>query len=231
MRRNNREQQINNIISDLTKNRLPLFDTISIETFSKCNGGCSFCPVNRFDDPRPDNLMDEELFKKIILNLYDLEYNGQLILSLNNEPFLDKRIYSFIKLARKKLPNCFLELKKIINSFFDENGFKGSYYSDSYLIGTPSIGNIDDDPENIVNQVIESPYTRVPIWKDNNENIIGLIHAKNLLKSTIPLLSAQDEGNDCNCNTALENAIITAPDARDPEMLQKLKYIAGRVLK
>lgn len=42
--------------------------------------------------------------------------------------------------------------------------------------------NIDDDPENIVNQVIESPYTRVPIWKDNNENIIGLIHAKNLLK-------------------------------------------------
>ncbi len=31
--------------------------------------------------------------------------------------------------------------------FFDENGFKGSYYSDSYLIGTPSIGNIDDDPE------------------------------------------------------------------------------------
>ena len=42
--------------------------------------------------------------------------------------------------------------------------------------------NIDDDPEKIVNQVIESPYTRVPIWKDNNENIIGLIHAKNLLK-------------------------------------------------
>ena len=42
--------------------------------------------------------------------------------------------------------------------------------------------NIDDNPENIVNQVIESPYTRVPIWKDNNENIIGLIHAKNLLK-------------------------------------------------
>ena len=57
------------------------------------------------------------------------------------------------------------------------------------------------------------------------------MNAKNLLKSTIPLLSAQDEDNDCDCNTALENAIITAPDARDPEMLEKLKYIAGRVLK
>ena len=31
--------------------------------------------------------------------------------------------------------------------FFDENGFKGSYYAGSFLIGTPSIGNIDDDPE------------------------------------------------------------------------------------
>ena len=57
------------------------------------------------------------------------------------------------------------------------------------------------------------------------------MNAKNLLKSTIPLLSAQDEDNDSDCNTALENAIITAPDARDPEMLVKLKYIAGRVLK
>ena len=47
---------------------------------------------------------------------------------------------------------------------------------------TDELLNIDDDPENIVNQVIESPYTRVPIWKDNNENIIGLIHSKNLLK-------------------------------------------------
>ena len=43
--------------------------------------------------------------------------------------------------------------------------------------------------------------------------------------------SAEDEDNDCDCNTALENAIITAPDARDPEMLEKLKYIAARVLK
>ena len=42
--------------------------------------------------------------------------------------------------------------------------------------------NIDDDPKEIINQVIESPFTRVPVWKDHNENIIGLLHAKNLLK-------------------------------------------------
>jgi len=42
--------------------------------------------------------------------------------------------------------------------------------------------NIDSDPKEIINQVIESPFTRVPVWKDNNENIIGLLHAKNILK-------------------------------------------------
>ena len=42
--------------------------------------------------------------------------------------------------------------------------------------------NIDDIPEKIISQVAESPYTRIPVWKDNNENIIGLIHSKNLLK-------------------------------------------------
>ena len=42
--------------------------------------------------------------------------------------------------------------------------------------------NIDDDPKKIILQVTDSPHTRIPVWKDNNENIIGLIHAKNLLK-------------------------------------------------
>ena len=42
--------------------------------------------------------------------------------------------------------------------------------------------NIDDDPKKIIFQVTDSPHTRIPVWKDNNENIIGLIHAKNLLK-------------------------------------------------
>ena len=42
--------------------------------------------------------------------------------------------------------------------------------------------NIDDNPKKIILQVTDSPHTRIPVWKDNNENIIGLIHAKNLLK-------------------------------------------------
>ena len=32
------------------------------------------------------------------------------------------------------------------------------------------------------------------------------------------------------CDRALDTAIITAPDARDPELMRKLDAVAGRVL-
>ena len=56
--------------------------------------------------------------------------------------------------------------------------------------------NIDEDPEKIINQVVESPYTRVPVWKDNNENIVGLIHAKNLLRKLNELKSVKISRED-----------------------------------
>ena len=34
---------------------------------------------------------------------------------------------------------------------------------------------------NIVNQVIGSPYTRIPLWRSEPDNIVGVIHAKVLL--------------------------------------------------
>jgi 5'-methylthioadenosine phosphorylase len=35
----------------------------------------------------------------------------------------------------------------------------------------------------------------------------------------------------CSCRHALEHALITAPEARDPAVVQRLQGIAGRVLK
>jgi Mg2+/Co2+ transporter CorB len=37
-------------------------------------------------------------------------------------------------------------------------------------------------PDKIITEVLESPYTRLPLWKDNPDNIIGVIHTKALLK-------------------------------------------------
>jgi Mg2+/Co2+ transporter CorB len=41
--------------------------------------------------------------------------------------------------------------------------------------------NADDPPAKILDQLMKSQYTRVPIWKDESENIVGVLHTKDLL--------------------------------------------------
>ena len=43
--------------------------------------------------------------------------------------------------------------------------------------------NADDPPEVAVRTVLESPYTRMPLWRNSTENIIGVVHAKDLLRA------------------------------------------------
>src|SRR5699024_7301086 len=42
--------------------------------------------------------------------------------------------------------------------------------------------NADDPPDKLLNQVRESPYTRLPLWRDSPENIVGVLHVKALLR-------------------------------------------------
>jgi Mg2+/Co2+ transporter CorB len=42
--------------------------------------------------------------------------------------------------------------------------------------------NADDQPEVVVRTVLESPYTRMPLWRGSTDNIIGVVHAKDLLR-------------------------------------------------
>jgi Mg2+/Co2+ transporter CorB len=42
--------------------------------------------------------------------------------------------------------------------------------------------NADDPAEDIVNAVLKSGFTRIPLWRDKPENIIGILHAKDLLR-------------------------------------------------
>ena len=51
-----------------------------------------------------------------------------------------------------------------------------------------------------------------------------------LVKTTTPKLKDRFEPCHAGCQTALERALITTPDARDPEMIKKLNAVAGRVL-
>jgi Mg2+/Co2+ transporter CorB len=41
--------------------------------------------------------------------------------------------------------------------------------------------NAADPPQKILDAVVRSQYSRVPVWKDEPENIIGVLHSKDLL--------------------------------------------------
>jgi Mg2+/Co2+ transporter CorB len=43
--------------------------------------------------------------------------------------------------------------------------------------------NADDPPAKIVEDVLKAQYSRVPIWKDEPENIVGVLHTKDLLSA------------------------------------------------
>ena len=55
--------------------------------------------------------------------------------------------------------------------------------------------------------------------------------AKALVGAVTPHLQNDTCAPDCHCRKALEHALITAPEARDPAMLAKLDAVAGRLLK
>jgi Mg2+/Co2+ transporter CorB len=43
--------------------------------------------------------------------------------------------------------------------------------------------NADDPSETLVREILQSPHTRMPLWKGTTENIVGVIHAKDLLRA------------------------------------------------
>ena len=51
-----------------------------------------------------------------------------------------------------------------------------------------------------------------------------------LVKEVAPALSGRTGACEAGCHTALDDAIITGPDARDPKMVEKLSAVAGRAL-
>jgi 5'-methylthioadenosine phosphorylase len=54
--------------------------------------------------------------------------------------------------------------------------------------------------------------------------------ARALVAAAVPRLGAHTEPCPHGCDRALDNAILTAEDARDPELVARLAAVAGRVL-
>jgi len=54
---------------------------------------------------------------------------------------------------------------------------------------------IDGDlpPEQILDEVLASPYTRIPLWRDDPDNVFGILHAKAMLREVRALGGSVDK--------------------------------------
>ena len=95
------------------KQLFPLFNTINIETTSWCNFKCKFCPASFLD--RPHHVMSDKLYKKLIDELAEIDYTGDIKLHQSNEPMTDPNIYDRIAYARENT---------VCSVGFYSNGFK-----------------------------------------------------------------------------------------------------------
>ncbi len=43
--------------------------------------------------------------------------------------------------------------------------------------------NADNAPEAVVREILQSPHTRMPLWRGSLDNIVGVLHAKDLLRA------------------------------------------------
>jgi 5'-methylthioadenosine phosphorylase len=55
--------------------------------------------------------------------------------------------------------------------------------------------------------------------------------ARALVRKVAPRIHGDKAAARCPCRSALEHALITAPEARDPRIAERLSAVAGRVLK
>lgn len=82
--------------------------------------------------------------------------------------------------------------------------------------------NAQDDINSIFRQIVSSPYTRLPLWEENQDNIIGVVHAKDVLRIT------RKSGGKLNHKTLREIAISPWFVPETTSLREQLKKFLGR---
>lgn len=150
---------------------------VLIETINRCNGKCSFCPVSVGNEKREYKKMSSELFNKIIDDLVEIKYKGNVGIFFTNEPFLDDRITEFAKIAKSKLPEAFIHV--LTNgSVLSLEKYKEAYkYLDLILINNYSKDNKLKD----TNKAIYEFCLKNPEYKE--KTIIQMREEEQILSS------------------------------------------------
>ena len=90
----------------------------------------------------------------------------------------------------------------------------------------------DTPPREILQQCLESRHTRLPVYRDEQENIIGVVHAKDLLRTMYRLIDEAHEANQDAfhalegfdiCDVAMTAYFVPDTTSLDDQMRQFLK--------
>ncbi|MGQ7794272.1 HlyC/CorC family transporter [Faunimonas sp. B44] len=87
--------------------------------------------------------------------------------------------------------------------------------------------NVDDPPEKLAEMAMTSPYTRLPLWRDEPENIVGVLHTKDYLRA---LAAAKGDPNAVDVMNVASPAWFvpdtTSVQAQLNEFLRRKAHIA-----
>lgn len=92
------------------QSEFPIFQMVEIETINRCNGTCVFCPASVGNEIRPFKKMKMDTFKKIVRELSEMKYGGEVLLEVNNEPLIDNRLPNLAKILKENVPGCRLSI-------------------------------------------------------------------------------------------------------------------------
>jgi len=89
-------------------NTFDFFSSIAIETTTYCNLRCKNCPNSIYERGILKNkkLMPMFLFKKIINELAEINYCGEILLHFYGEPLTDARLPLLVSYAKQKIPKA-----------------------------------------------------------------------------------------------------------------------------
>lgn len=119
--------------------------------------------------------------------------------------------------------------------------------SEMYLSLNCDVIGMTNIPEAKLAREAEMCYTSIAMvtdydcWHPDHDHVTtqqiintlteNAVNAQTLLKNIIPRIHDDSSAPACSCRFALDNAIITPPESRDPEIVLKLSAVAARVFK
>ncbi|MEL6279937.1 MAG: HlyC/CorC family transporter [Pseudomonadota bacterium] len=82
---------------------------------------------------------------------------------------------------------------------------------DQVMIHRRNIFMIDADekPGVILEACLKSPYTRIPLYREDPENIVGVLHAKDLLRAVNHRLNGQSKDDDHSAAAQIDQLDVT----------------------